>query len=171
MSLWNGKPMASGVRDCLHMPAGPMRRTRAARDTRPLTRADLIRLGLVFPAASPRLPHKIVKADGVRQHPRPITEAEVSAILKAFDGGKTPKMIAISVKRAAHVVRDVLKRNGRKLVRYCEQMNPMRPRIVAMLIAGKRPEQVAAETKCALSYVRNIASNLKRAGMMRKEAA
>lgn len=134
-----------------------------------LSREQLLKLGCVFPAPSPKTPPH-GKTGGAR-HTRPITEDDVARILAGYDKGRTVRAIAVAVKRAAPVVRKVLIAHGRDTHRFCGNPSPLRIRIVEMLSAGKSVREVHEETGAAFKYVQNIASNLRRASAQRKEAA
>jgi len=173
-STWNGHHMAIGyggagtVSDTLAIGRNYCHRhlDRIPR----LSRDQLIRLGCVFPPKSPKLPDRPKKATR-GERPRPITPDDVARILAGYEAGKSVTAIAISVKRATSAVRRVLIGNGKDPSRFANR-SPMRIRAVELLRAGKSPEEIAPEIGAALSYVRNIASNVRRAeSVERKEAA
>ena len=138
-----------------------------------MTREEVMRAGGVFRSDVQKAPHDIRKGDGVRKRgtPRPITDDDVARILESFDRGRNMAEIAISIHRATSCVRAVLKAHGRDTHRNAGAPSPYRARIVAMLRAGKPCELIASETGAALGYVRNIASNLKRADRENGRAA
>lgn len=169
MSIGYGEPssvgatMAIGARYC-----------HKALDRVPhMTREEVMRAGGVFRAAAPKISDDIRKADGVRKRgtPRPMTDDDVARILASFDRGRNMAEIAISIHRATSVVRDVLKSHGRDTHRNAGKPTQYRARVVAMLRDGKPCEDIATETGAALGYVRNIASNLKRADRENGRAA
>lgn len=138
-----------------------------------MTREEVMRAGGVFRADAPKAPYHVRKGDGVRKRgtPRPMTDDDVARILASFDHGRNMAEIAISIHRATSVVRAVLKAHGRDTHRSAGVPSPYRARVVAMLRSGKPCDSVAAETGAALSYVRNIASNIKRADRENGRAA
>lgn len=136
-----------------------------------LSREQLIRLGCVFPRATAPLPHRPKKEERIEPK-RPITPEEVARILAGYDAGRSVTAIAMSVHRATSAVRRVLIEHGRDTLRFAGNPGPMRARIVELLHAGKPAEEIAKATGATLSYVRNVASNLRRASAAeRKEAS
>ena len=165
-STWNGATCREGAARWAPMSAGPMRHSQPQKRIEPLTREQLLALGCVFPPKSPKLPDRPKKATH-GERPRPITPDDVARILAGYESGKSVTAIAISVKRATSAVRRVLIEKGKDPSRFANS-SPMRIRAVELLRAGKSPEEIAPKIGAALSYVRNIAANLRRA---RKEAA
>lgn len=169
-STWNGITCREGSAQWTPMPAGPMRRTPATRRAEGMSREQLIRLGCVFPPKSPKLPDRPKKATH-GERPRPITPDDVARILAGYEAGKSVTAIAISVKRATSAVRRVLIEKGKDPSRFANS-SPMRIRAVELLRAGKSPVEIAPKIGAALSYVRNIASSVRRAeSAERREAA
>ena len=165
-STWNGATCREGAARWATMPAGPMRHSQPQKRIEPLTREQIAKLGGVYPPKSRPAPYRPRKLEK-REQPKPITPDDVARILSGYEAGKSVTAIAISVKRATSAVRRVLIGNGKDPGRFANS-SPMRIRAVELLRAGKSPEEIAPKIGAALSYVRNIAANLRRA---RKEAA
>lgn len=159
-STWNGATCREGAARWATMPAGPMRHSQPQKRIEPLTREQIAKLGGVYPPKSRPAPYRPRKLEK-RERPRPITTDDIARILAGYEAGKSVTAIAISVKRATSAVRRVLIEHGRDPGRFGNS-SPMRIRAVELLRAGKSPEEIAPKIGAALSYVRNIASNVRR---------